>query len=116
MLSPVMVWQSGLSVLVFPSFWHCKSRVNSVELYLEIMREVTYRYGIGVAQRALGRIAQARFEGGRIHLALAELAHAQGHRDTLARHLRAAYDLFEILYAHKYIGRTIQLLQAFQIP
>ncbi|HJX79617.1 hypothetical protein, partial [Glutamicibacter sp.] len=87
---------------------------------LEITRDCRYQHGIGWAQRALGRIAQVsgapaeaethymaalqtftstqgRFEVGRTHLALAELAHAQGNRDAATAHANNAHTLFMAL-------------------
>src|SRR5262249_20770487 len=86
---------------------------------------------IGWAQRSLGRIAQVsgalaeaethymealqtfasaqgHFEVGRTHLALAELAHAQGNRDAVTAHANNAYALFMALKTPRYVERTQQ--------
>jgi tetratricopeptide (TPR) repeat protein len=96
---------------------------------LEICQETAYPYGVGLAQRVLGRIAQdrgdypgaaqhlhealdtfttlhAQYEIARIHLLLAELAHRQGNQDALTTHLSAAHHLFQLLHVPKYLART----------
>jgi tetratricopeptide (TPR) repeat protein len=105
---------------------------------LEITRDAKYGYGLGVAQRALGRIAQvrgafseaesyfqeafatfasiqARFEVGRIHMDLAELARAQGNQEAAAMHLKEAHYLFRTLQVIKYIERTERLARKFGV-
>jgi class 3 adenylate cyclase len=102
---------------------------------LEITRDCRYQHGIGWAQRALGRIAQVsgapaeaethymaalqtftstqgRFEVGRTHLALAELAHAQGNRDAATAHVNNARALFMALKISRYVERTQQFASA----
>ena len=99
---------------------------------LESSQEIFHPYGIGIAQRVLGRIAQARgdyptaaqhlhealqtfttlhaqYEIARTHLLLAELACQQDNWEALAIHLSAAHSLFQRLHAPKYIARTEQL-------
>lgn len=94
-----------------------------------------HAYGVGLAQRALGHIAQAggaleeaesslhaalttfdavsaRFELGRTHLSLAALAHAQDNLATTTAHLSAAQALFETLQVPQYVERTAQLARA----
>ncbi len=101
---------------------------------LEISRSVMYPSGIGIAQRTLGRIAltidvlseaetllneslqtfvtcQRRFEVGRTHLDLAELAHAQGNQETATTHLSTAYAWFKKLQVPKWVEKTEQLAQ-----
>ena len=105
---------------------------------LELNQDARHPYGVGLAQRALGRIAHARgddatagqylqealhtfaaieaqYEVGRTHLTLAELAHAQGDQDTLSTHLRAAYELFTTLRVPKYAERTADLASRFKV-
>jgi hypothetical protein len=87
---------------------------------LEICHEISYPYGVGLAQRTLGKIAQAsgdypvaahyladalqtftslqtRYEIARTHLLLAELAHAQRDPHALTTHLCTAHHLFQEL-------------------
>jgi tetratricopeptide (TPR) repeat protein len=102
---------------------------------LDITQEVAYWPGVGVAQRTLGRIAQAssglpeatqylqaaldtfaampaRYELARTRLDLAALAHAQGHSEAIATHLAEAHTLFTALRIPQYIERTAQLASA----
>lgn len=95
------------------------------------MSEEKYRAGVGWAQRTLGRIAlaegalaeaethlhdalatfismQARFEMGRTHLALSELADVQDNRERVAVHLTEAYHLFKTLRIPPYVTYTEQ--------
>jgi tetratricopeptide (TPR) repeat protein len=94
-------------------------------------RDCQFWHGVGLARRVLGRIAQTtgafaeaaryfqkaletftsihgRFEMGRTHLALAELAHAQGNRDAATMHANHAQALFMTLNAPRYVERTQQ--------
>jgi hypothetical protein len=105
---------------------------------LTITREVKHEYGVALAQRALGQIDQAcgalapanihlyaalqsfatmsaRFEVGRTHLTLVELAHVQGDQEALATHLKEAYALFRALQVPKYVERTAQLAERFGV-
>jgi tetratricopeptide (TPR) repeat protein len=98
---------------------------------LTLVSEEKYRAGVGWAQRTLGRIAlaegalaeaetrlqdalatfismQARFEMGRTHLALSELAEVQDHRERVAVHLTEAYHLFKTLHVPPYVTYTEQ--------
>jgi tetratricopeptide (TPR) repeat protein len=91
-----------------------------------------FRYGVGFAQRTLGRIAfkadelaeaktwldkalgsfraiEALFEIGRIHLDLALLAHAEGDSGEASLQLSEAYHLFLALRVPKYVERAEQL-------
>jgi tetratricopeptide (TPR) repeat protein len=102
---------------------------------LEICQETSYPYGIGLAQRSLGRIAQAkgddlaaaqflhealhtfttlqaRYELARTHLLLAEFAQQQGNREALTTHLSTARQLFQLLHIPYYVARTEHLAQA----
>jgi tetratricopeptide (TPR) repeat protein len=95
---------------------------------LAITREVQFSYGVGVAQRILGKALQARslyaeaetylkdalqtftamsarFEVGRTHLALAELAHQQGDQSATTLHLTSAYEIFQCLQMPRYVDR-----------
>jgi class 3 adenylate cyclase/tetratricopeptide (TPR) repeat protein len=106
---------------------------------LAITRDVAFSYGVGVAQRVLGRSLQAsgtlaeaemylkealqsfttmsaRFEIGRTHLALAELAHARANSVTAAQHLSTAQSLFEALQVPGYVAHTTQRAKAFGLP
>ena len=99
---------------------------------LSTTEAVRFRYGSGMAQRALGRIAraagdpdaaagalrealesfrsiQAPFEVGRTQLELALLAHAQGNSEETARQLGAAHRLFTELRVPKYVARAESL-------
>ena len=99
---------------------------------LEIAREVDFSYGVGVAERALGRIdhtrgrlpeaeghlqralqaftaIEGRWEMGRTRLALTALADAQGDRRALDAHLREAWSLFRVLDLSTYVDRTERL-------
>jgi hypothetical protein len=98
---------------------------------LEIAGETPYRTGTAWAQRALGRMAQAdgdsaaaehwlkdalttfsamqaRFEVGRTHLVLAELAQRQDNRAEVILHLSEAHHLFTTLEIPVYVERTTQ--------
>jgi hypothetical protein len=84
---------------------------------------------MGIAQRVLGKVQQARgqytdaeaclqdalqtftttsahFEVGRTHLALAELAHLQGNHPATTLHFNHAYTLFQRLQIPCYVERT----------
>jgi class 3 adenylate cyclase/tetratricopeptide (TPR) repeat protein len=103
---------------------------------LEISQAISYPYGMGLAQRVLGRIAQTgsdshtaaqrlhealrtftalhgQYDMARTHLLLAELAHRQGNRDTGTLHLSEAHRLFQRMHVPKYVARTEQLAEAF---
>jgi tetratricopeptide (TPR) repeat protein len=93
-------------------------------------------YGVGVARRALGRIAaargdlseaanhldqglrtfasiQARYDLARTHLDLGVVGDAQGYRDAAVAHLGEAHDLFDAMGVSRYAERTRELI-AFQ--
>jgi hypothetical protein len=99
---------------------------------LDRTRQAEYWIGIGIAQRALGRVDRAsgalseaeahlqealhtftshgfRPEAARTHLDLAAIAHAQGDAAATATHLRQAHMLFTTLQAPAYVERTEQL-------
>jgi tetratricopeptide (TPR) repeat protein len=99
---------------------------------LEVTAETGYRYGLGWAQHALGRIAhaagapaeaaahlgdalrtflgaQARFMTGRTHLTLAELSAARGDRAAAATRLREAHAVFRALAVPRYVERAARL-------
>jgi class 3 adenylate cyclase/tetratricopeptide (TPR) repeat protein len=99
---------------------------------LAIAREVNFSYGVGVAERALGRIGltrgsfreaeehlqnaleaftaiEGRWEMGRTRLALVRLAEAQKNRRALEEHLSAAWSLFRALELSRYVDRTERL-------
>jgi tetratricopeptide (TPR) repeat protein len=102
---------------------------------LEMSQETSYPYGIGVAQRVLGRIAQAmgdypsaaqylqealrtfttlqaQYEIARTHLLLAELACQQDNREALAIYLSAAHSLFQRLHVPYYLAHIEQLMSS----
>jgi class 3 adenylate cyclase/tetratricopeptide (TPR) repeat protein len=99
---------------------------------LAIAHEAEFGYGAGLAQRALGRIAQAGgeygeaasrlaealetfaalqvpFEVGRTHLDLAALALARADKETAGREAQAALRIFEQLRVSPYVERTERL-------
>jgi tetratricopeptide (TPR) repeat protein len=102
---------------------------------LALSRDCRFWYGVGMAQRVLGHIAQStgafaeaahhfqealetltsiqsRFEAGRTHLDLGALAQAQGHQEAAATHLHAAHAMFTALQVPRYGERTAQLAGA----
>jgi DNA-binding NtrC family response regulator/tetratricopeptide (TPR) repeat protein len=104
-----------------------------------LCHDAHHPYGVGWAQRALGYIdqacgalanaersfqealqtftsLQARFEIGRTHLALAELAHMQGQDAIVTTNLTAAYRLFQSLRISLYVARTEAQAKAYAIP
>ena len=99
---------------------------------LAFSRGCQFWHEAGLAQRVLGRIAQAtgafteaarhlqaaletftsiqsRFEAGRTHLDLVALAHAQGHQEAAATHLHTAHAVFTALQVPRYVERAAQL-------
>ena len=105
---------------------------------LEITKDIKNWWGMGCAQRTLGRIAKAngtaveadmylhealdtfssihsRFELARIHLDLASLAFSQGHQDSATEHLSTACAWFRQLQVPKYIERTKQIAQEYGV-
>jgi len=111
---------------------HLETARDLVSQGLDISQRVTYRPGVGVAQRALGRIAQrrgalveaerylqeacatfaamsARYELGRTHLDLAALGQSRDDVEAAATHLTEAYALFTALHLPQYAARTAQL-------
>jgi len=103
---------------------------------LGIGRDAGFGYAIGISQRALGRIAQARgalteaesflnealqtfgsmqarLEAGLTHLALAELTHTRANREAVASHLKEAHRQLTVLRVPKQVERTEQLARKF---
>jgi tetratricopeptide (TPR) repeat protein len=99
---------------------------------LHMTRRLEHWFGMGLAQRALGRIARvrgalpearvcltealriftsipARFELARTHLDLAELAHASADPYGGSAHVREAHRLFIALGLPRYVERSEQL-------
>ena len=99
---------------------------------LDIASSVQHWYGVVVAQRVLGRLAQARgalaeaathfqevfqlcvsiqarYEQARTLLDLATLAHTQGNRAVAATHLDEAHALFKVLQILRWVEHTTQL-------
>ena len=109
---------------------HPAPEVRSVALQaLAASEGSNFRYGVGFAQRTLGRIAfkaadyteantwlnralesfraiEALFEIGRTHLDLALLAHAAGDREAASLQLGGAHRLFMKLRVPKYVERA----------
>jgi hypothetical protein len=106
---------------------------------LTLARDVGFQFVIGLAQRALGRIAQARgarteaathftaalqtftamqarFEHARTQLDLAALAQAQGNLQAATTHLTEAHTLFQTLQVPRYVERVAQCANAFDVP
>lgn len=102
---------------------------------LSMAQEATFVYGVGVAQRAAGRVLlatgtlaeaecylkdalqtftamSARFEVGRTYLSLAELARAQAHDTVAAQHLTEAHHLFRALQLPTFVDRVTQYAKA----
>jgi hypothetical protein len=105
---------------------------------LELARRINHPWGIGLAQRTLGRIAhtsgnlaeaarylqdaRATFDAmevcydlARTHLDLAALAHTQGDQDTATTHLSTAYAWFKALQVPKWVERTEQLAREYGV-
>ncbi len=105
---------------------------------LDLCTEAKHFYGVGLAHRALGRIAMAQAaltsavkhfqnarqtftaidvqsEVARTHLAWAALAQTQGHHHEVVAHLRTAHDLFTSLQIPQYVERTEHLARTYQI-
>lgn len=99
---------------------------------LEILGHVKFRYGVGLAQRALGRVAcagsahaeagarlgealeifaaiPARFEAARTRLDLAALAHARGDLEGARTQLDEARRIFTALAVPRWIERAEEL-------
>ncbi|MBI4610903.1 MAG: tetratricopeptide repeat protein, partial [Candidatus Rokubacteria bacterium] len=106
---------------------------------LELGWGTKYSQAVGLAQWALGLIAQARgkfseaerhfkdalgtftsinarYFVGRTHLDLAALTHARGNREAARTHLKEAHDLFTALRVPRYVERTEQLAMEFGVP
>ncbi len=104
-----------------------------------VTREVQFWYGIGLAERAAGRIARASgnyaeaesrlreakeqfrslqvpFEVGRTRLDLAALAHARGDVEEAGRQLREARGVFVELKVPRYVERAERLAAEWEIP
>jgi hypothetical protein len=105
---------------------------------MTIAREAKFWFGVGAAQRTLGRIAhssgevlaahsslhdalatyasiQARFELARTHLDLASVAHTQGKQATATTHLSTASAWFKTLQVPKWMERTEHLAQEYGV-
>jgi tetratricopeptide (TPR) repeat protein len=101
-------------------------------LGLGISRDTGFTWAVGLSQRALGNVAQARgdladaahwltealetfeavrsrFDAGRTHLDLADLARAQAQRAAVASHLAAAEHRFAELGLTGYLRRARQI-------
>jgi len=96
---------------------------------IEACTQAQFRFGVAMARRARGRVAQAagavaeaeadfqsaseqfaetdaRFELGRTHLDFAVLRRVQGDKDAAARHLAEAHSHFSALRVPRYIARA----------
>jgi tetratricopeptide (TPR) repeat protein len=105
---------------------------------LALAQEIKNPYGIGLAHRILGQIAQSqdnpseakraydealqtfsasqvRFEQARTHLDLASLAHTQGDHNTATMHLSTAYAWFNKLQVPKWVEKTEQLAREYGV-
>lgn len=110
--------------------WQC------VQQGFELAQDIKFPWGIGLAQRTLGRIAhtrgdlaaaatyvqqalatfdvmQARYELARTHLDLASLAHTQDDQDAATTHLSTAYAWFKKLQVPQWIEQTEQLAREY---
>jgi tetratricopeptide (TPR) repeat protein len=104
----------------------------------EISRRVNHPWGIGLAQRILGRIAhtsgnlpeaeaylqealatfsslQAQYDLARTHLDLASLAHSQGNYDIATMYLSTAYAWFKTLQVPKWVEKTERLAREYGV-
>jgi tetratricopeptide (TPR) repeat protein len=105
---------------------------------LHLAETVNNPWGVGIAQRALGRIAhrsgnlteaenllqkalsvfkgiQAQYELARTHLDLAALAHAQGNRNTATEYLSTASAWFQKLHVPKWVEQTERLARKYDV-
>ena len=105
---------------------------------LTMNTDLGFAWGIGLAQRTLGRIAhtsgnlaeaarhlqdaratfdamEARYDLARTHLDLASLASTQGNQDAATSHLSTAYAWFKTLQMPKWVERTEQLVQEYGV-
>ena len=104
----------------------------------DLARRINHPWGIGLAQRTLGRIAhansnlaeaemhlqdalatfdaiQARYDLARTHLDLASLTYTQGNQDTTTTHLSTAYTWFKTLQVPTWVERTEQLAHEYGV-
>jgi hypothetical protein len=104
----------------------------------ELAHHIKHPWGMGLAQRTLGRIVHtsgnlaqaaqhlqdacatfeaipARYNLARTHFDLAALAHDQGNQDAATTHLSTAYVWFKKLQVPKWVERTEQLAQEYGI-
>jgi tetratricopeptide (TPR) repeat protein len=105
---------------------------------LELARRIKFPWGVGCAQRTLGRIAhargdlaaaatylqdaratfdaiEARYDLARTHLDVAALAHTQGDQDTATTHLSIASAWFNKLQVPKWVEQTEQLAREYGV-
>jgi tetratricopeptide (TPR) repeat protein len=110
----------------------------AAERAVAVTSAARYPYGLGVALRALGRVAlasgdtagsqihlkaalrtfadiDARREIGCTHLRLAEVAHARGDPEEAAAHLRDAHARLAALPLAQLAGRAVALADAFRV-
>jgi class 3 adenylate cyclase/DNA-binding winged helix-turn-helix (wHTH) protein/tetratricopeptide (TPR) repeat protein len=137
-LQPMQAWMTTLLAEAQRLRGHLESARRLAYEGLTLASHNDFQFAIGLAQRALGRIAQAddtfpeatthltaalqtftaiqaRFECGRTHLDLAALAHAQGRPEAARVHLRAAHTLFRTLQVPMYVQRTRKYASAYGI-
>jgi class 3 adenylate cyclase/tetratricopeptide (TPR) repeat protein len=133
---------AGWFTALLAEAYRCTQRLEKAQELaqrgLDTARAAHHGYGVGWAQRALGRVAQDRglrteaaislqealqtfvaiqmpFETARSHLDLAALTHAQGSQESAAAHLTEAYVLFTEAQVPRYVERTVQLASEFRI-
>jgi len=105
---------------------------------LTLAEDSQHPWGVGLAQRILGRIAhtignlteaersprealatfdalQSRYERARTYLDLAALVHAQGKPDTATEYLSTAYAWFSKLQVPKWVEKTEQLAREYGV-
>ncbi len=106
---------------------------------LQMTKAASSQYGVGWAERVLGRIAQsrgdlaeaearftealgtfssmqARYDLARTHLDLAALAHARENRDAVAKHIQEAHQLVGALGAPRRVEATRRLASELGVP
>jgi tetratricopeptide (TPR) repeat protein len=135
---PMQAWMTTLLGEAHRMHGQLAQARHLVQQGLTLARDVGFQFVIGLAQRALGRIAQAsdvlteaathftaalqtftamqaRFGVGRTQLDLAALAQAQGNLQAAATHLTAAHTLFQALQVPQYVERVAQCASAFGV-
>jgi tetratricopeptide (TPR) repeat protein len=114
---------------------HLDAALAMAQQSLTLFGAIHHSHGIGLAQRALGRIAQARgmlgeaeqaysealtafaamsahYELGRTYLDFASLTATQGNQTATLAHLNAAHALFKSMQLPQYVQRIASMLQS----